>query len=217
MANRRTVHQIRDRGGNNRTQCRLHERLEGRRGGRVRPVRTGESTTPGTGTGTTTKSGGGETVNFILTPAESSVDIQEQYKPLFSYLEEEGERDCRVRDGRRRLRRRAAGTEERAGRHRRRPAPAIAIIRAANEDVTNVVGIRIGARCLALTSRSSRRRQTAASSPASRRPRRRDGCLRRPPLDEWVAVPALHAQARPVSTRVVPPTVSPRTSPASGR
>ncbi|WP_423743858.1 phosphate/phosphite/phosphonate ABC transporter substrate-binding protein (plasmid) [Haladaptatus sp. SPP-AMP-3] len=49
----------------------------------------GESTTPGTGTGTTTKSGEGETVNFILTPAESSVNVKKQYQPLFNYLESE--------------------------------------------------------------------------------------------------------------------------------
>ncbi|WP_134671074.1 phosphate/phosphite/phosphonate ABC transporter substrate-binding protein [Halorussus marinus] len=36
-------------------------------------------------------SGGGnsETVNFILSPAESDVDVQQQYEPLFTHLEEE--------------------------------------------------------------------------------------------------------------------------------
>ncbi|WP_049969491.1 PhnD/SsuA/transferrin family substrate-binding protein [Haladaptatus cibarius] len=47
------------------------------------------STTPGTGTGTSTKSGDGETVNFILTPAEASVNVKQQYKGLFDYIESE--------------------------------------------------------------------------------------------------------------------------------
>jgi phosphonate transport system substrate-binding protein len=33
--------------------------------------------------------GSSETVNFILSPAESDVDVQQQYEPLFTYLEEE--------------------------------------------------------------------------------------------------------------------------------
>ncbi|SFL24302.1 phosphonate transport system substrate-binding protein [Halogranum rubrum] len=94
-----------------------------------------------TGEGTTTGSSEeAQTLTFALTPAESDVDIQEQYKPLFSYLESEANvtiESTVAADYAAVLQALKSGQADIAD-----AAPAIAI-QGANEDVTQVVGIRI--------------------------------------------------------------------------
>ncbi|SEO53013.1 phosphonate transport system substrate-binding protein [Halogranum amylolyticum] len=96
-----------------------------------------ESTAEGTTTG---GSDGSRTLTFALTPAESDVDIEEQYEPLFSYLESEADvtiESTVAADYAAVLQALKSGQADVAD-----AAPAIAI-QGANEDVTQVVGIRI--------------------------------------------------------------------------
>ncbi|RBI63749.1 phosphate-binding protein [halophilic archaeon] len=95
---------------------------------------------PGTGTGTTTKSGSDGTVNFILTPAESSVNVKKQYAGVIKHIEE------------------AAGVTVNARKAANYPAvfqalksgradiadasPTLAVV-GADKGVTDVIGIRV--------------------------------------------------------------------------
>lgn len=98
-----------------------------------------QTTSEGEGT-TTGSSDETQTLTFALTPAESDVDIQEQYKPLFNYLESEANvtiESTVAADYAAVLQALKSGQADIAD-----AAPAIAI-QGANEGVTNVVGIRI--------------------------------------------------------------------------
>lgn len=79
-------------------------------------------------------------VNFILSPAESDVDVQKQYKPLFSYLEDEADVSITssvAKDYAAVLQALKSGQADIAD-----AAPAVAIA-GDNEGATDVMGIRV--------------------------------------------------------------------------
>lgn len=102
---------------------------------------TTDASSGGSSEGTTTGSSSEpRTMTFALTPAESDVDIQQQYQPLFNYLEEETNTTIEstvAADYAAVLQALESGQADIAD-----AAPAIAI-QGANEGVTQVVGIRI--------------------------------------------------------------------------
>lgn len=84
--------------------------------------------------------GGGNSITFTLTPAESDVDIQKQYEPLFNYLESAAEvtvESSVAADYAAVLQSLKSGQTDVAD-----AAPAIAI-QAGEEDIAEVAGIRI--------------------------------------------------------------------------
>lgn len=93
--------------------------------------------------GTLGGSGGGsgtEEVNFLLSPAESDVDVQKQYKPLFDYLEEEADVTIKsnvAKDYAAVLQALKSGQADIAD-----AAPAVAIA-GKKEDATDIMGIRV--------------------------------------------------------------------------
>ncbi|ADQ68292.1 phosphate ABC transporter substrate-binding protein [Halogeometricum borinquense DSM 11551] len=95
-----------------------------------------ETTTEGTTTGSSSK----DSIMFALTPAESDVDVEKQYKPLFNYIESEVgvTVDSTVAaDYAAVMQAMKSGQADIAD-----ASPSIAI-QGGNEDVTKVIGIRV--------------------------------------------------------------------------
>jgi phosphonate transport system substrate-binding protein len=83
---------------------------------------------------------GSEEVNFLLSPAESDVDVQKQYKPLFDYLEEEADVTIKsnvAKDYAAVLQALKSGQADIAD-----AAPAVAIA-GKKEEATDIMGIRV--------------------------------------------------------------------------